>query len=463
MLKFYLIKREILFAWLLIAALIIAVSSLSYFLPPPKATLSRTSESLLSKTGLGHPVFLIHQEGNDKIDLEISELQKHIGQSTHPAPLIGQLGWKFVSKARLSNDPGYYKLAESCAVFLTDRYGNVPEPLLLQGHIYDALHRFKDAEVVARKLLVLRQTELDYALLGDSLMEQGRLEEAVGVYQKMIDTKPCMQTYTRVAYMRWLKGDLKNAREVMADAAQAGSFRETEPMAWSYSRLAMLDLQLGDAALGLQEINTALRLIPHYALALLVRGKILLFQGNRAEAIKSLRLAANANPLPEYQWALADALRADGDIVAAQAEETKIVQNGAVNDPRTFSLYLATREKGNKQALKLAEDELENRRDIFTYDALAWAQCSNGNYVEAQANMDHALSEGTQDARLFYHAGVIASSLHKPLDAKRWFAKAGAITQMLLPSEKDGLAQQLSALKAAANRLSVNNQSQLTK
>jgi tetratricopeptide (TPR) repeat protein len=423
-----------------------------------KKTIAATSVGMAASNDLGHPIFLIPEEGTDKIDQEILTLQKRIAQATKSEPLIDQLGWKFVSKARLSNDPGYYKLAEQCAIYLSSKNGNAPDALLLRGHIFHALHRFKDAEEVARKLLVLRQSELDYALLGDSLMEQGRLDEAVDVYQKMIDIKPCLQTYTRVAYIRWLKGDLQGARDVMADAVGAGSFRDTEPLSWSYSRLAIYDLQSGNPELSLQEINTALRLTPNYALALLVRGKILLSEGRNKEAIEALRAAAEANPLPEYQWTLADALRADGNIQEALTQEKKIMQKGAVGDPRTFALFLATRREDSDLAVTLAGAELQNRRDVFTYDSLAWAQNACGRPIEAQANMQRALAEGTQDARLYYHAGVIAAATNKPKDAIQWLVKADAIKQMLLPSERDGLLREISAVQSADARLSTNNQ-----
>jgi tetratricopeptide (TPR) repeat protein len=423
-----------------------------------KKTVAATPVGKPASNALGHPPFLIPEEGTDKIDREIQTLQKRIVQATKPDPLIDQLGWKFVTKARLSNDPGYYKLAEQCAIYLSSEHGIAPDALLLRGHIFHALHHFKDAEEVAQKLLVIRQSELDYALLGDSLMEQGRLDEAVDAYQKMIDIKPCLQTYARVAYIRWLKGDLQGARDVMADAVGAGSFRDTEPLSWSYSRLAIYDLQAGNPELSLQKINIALRLTPNYALGLLVRGKILLSEGKNTEAIEALRVAAKANPLPEYQWTLVDALHANGNIQEALTQEEKIKQNGALADPRTFALFLATRGEDSDLAVTLAGAELQNRRDVFTYDSLAWAQNACGRPMEAQANMQRALAEGTQDARLYYHAGVIAAATNKPKDAIQWLVKADAIKQMLLPSEKDGLRREISAVQSANARLSTNDQ-----
>ena len=60
--------------------------------------------------------------------------------------------------------------------------------------------------------------------------------------------------------------------------------------------------------------------------------------------------------------------------------------------------------------------------------------------------MVRALAEGTQDARLFYHAGFISAGLNQKEEARRWCRKAAGIQQMLLPSERDGLAAQQRAL-----------------
>ena len=65
--------------------------------------------------------------------------------------------------------------------------------------------------------------------------------------------------------------------------------------------------------------------------------------------------------------------------------------------------------------------------------------------------MKRALAEGTQDARLFYHAGVIAAARGERAEARRWLDKALAAQQMLLPSEREDLTQQLASLERQAH------------
>jgi tetratricopeptide (TPR) repeat protein len=154
------------------------------------------------------------------------------------------------------------------------------------------------------------------------------------------------------------------------------------------------------------------------------------------DAIPLLRQAAQINPLPEYHWALAEALRAAQREDEAAAVEMQIVAKGPVTDPRTCSLYLATRRTNTELAVRLARQELAERADVFTHDALAWALAAAGKSDEAQSHLRLALAQGTQDARLAFHATVIAAQAGKLDESGVWFEKASALRFQLLPSEQ---------------------------
>jgi len=83
----------------------------------------------------------------------------------------------------------------------------------------------------------------------------------------------------------------------------------------------------------------------------------------------------------------------------------------------------------------------------LTIDALAWALNANGRVPEALKYSKQALSEGTQDARLFYHAGRIAFAAGDYVDAERSFALSDRIKQMLMPSERDDLEKEFAVLR----------------
>jgi tetratricopeptide (TPR) repeat protein len=384
-------------------------------------------------------IAIASHEGTSRIDKEIIRQQQAARESRYPLGALERLGWLFVEKARQSYDPGFYRIAESCAACMEAQQNGNAGGMLIRGHVLDSLHRFKEAESIGRVLVARRGLHLDYGLLGDSLMEQGRLDEAVYAYQRMIDLKPGPYSYARVAHIRWLKGDVEGAIEMMSMAARATGPGEGESAAWNYTRLALYELQAGARRSALAAVNAALQIKGEYAPALLARGRILLSQGKNADACGDLSRAAAENPLPEYQWVFSEALRTAGRIEEAHAVEAELESRGAVSDPRTFSIYLATKREKPELAVSLAREEQKTRLDVFTLDSLAWALTSAGKAEEARKFSERALLEGTKDARLFYHAGVIAKANGNREDARRWLRQALKIRQMLLPSEKEGL------------------------
>ena len=371
-----------------------------------------------------------------EIDQEIARQQALIANGSLSPSAWERLGWTFVKKARISFDAGFYRLAEQCAACLEARGSKGPDTLLLRAHALHSLHHFAEAEAVARELVKLRDRPFDYGVLGDILVDQGKVSQGAAAYQKMVDLRPDLQSYARAAHVRWLTGDLQGAIDLMKLAVMAGSPNDPEAAAWAFTRLALYQLQRGATKQALEACDAALSLQNDYAPAMLARGRTLLSLNRTADALAEIEKAARLNPLPEYQWALADALIVAGDRDRAVEAESLISERSDLEDPRTLSLYLATRHHDAGRAVRLAQQELTNRADVFTHDALAWALAAAGRPTEALQHSTQALSERTCDPRLYFHAGVIAALNNDNRQAIRWLENAAAMQQMLLPSER---------------------------
>jgi hypothetical protein len=61
--------------------------------------------------------------------------------------------------------------------------------------------------------------------------------------------------------------------------------------------------------------------------------------------------------------------------------------------------------------VSLAQGELAVRKDVYGYDAAAWALLAAGRASDADAMMAKALAFGTRDAKLLYHGGMIAAAV----------------------------------------------------
>ena len=229
-------------------------------------------------------------------------------------------------------------------------------------------------------------------------------------------------------------------------AVVAVGSRDAESAAWMQTRLAFYHLQAGNISLANRSCDAALNLQTNYAPAQLIRGRILLAEGKNAEAAETFRQAIKSNPLPEYYWAVIEALTAAGRDEEARLAESLLNRRGVTDDPRTYALFLATHEARPELALKLAREEIQQRADVFTYDSLAWAYCAAGEISTAQENIARALAEGTQDARIFLHAAVIAQRAGDVVSAKNFLEKTCARRHLLWPSERKHLEKTMTAL-----------------
>src|SRR5947207_9801096 len=188
-------------------------------------------------------VVLAPHEGDGRIDEQIRQVQDQIRSGQAASRTVEQLGWLYVAKARETFDAGYYKLAEQCALCREQDNPGAPECLFLRGHVLHNLHQFRKAEMLANELVAKRGMPVDFGLLGDSLMEQGKLEAAVTAYQRMADLKPDLHVFVRAAHVRWLKGDLAGALELAESAARSISLRDADTAAWVLTRLAFYEFQ----------------------------------------------------------------------------------------------------------------------------------------------------------------------------------------------------------------------------
>src|SRR5262245_8759998 len=281
---------------------------------------SLTSSNACHRASGGAPVTaapcevaLAAHSGDEKVDREIARLQQAIRSNDKPfqtAAMIEKLGWSFVEKAGERFDPGFYKLAEQCALCLESKQGesqSADRPLstprsirsaalLLRGHALHNLHLFGEAEKIARELVETRGLAYDYGLLGDALIEQGKTDEAALAYQMMMEMRPGPQAYGRAAHLQWLKGDADGARALMLMSAQAAGQGDPESAAWAWSKLAIYELQAGDAQRARTACDAALRMRSEYAPGLLALGRVLLAEDRVGEVIDALERAAHLNP-----------------------------------------------------------------------------------------------------------------------------------------------------------------------
>lgn len=379
--------------------------------PPPsppavEAPRPARAAALTPQRGLA----LLKEGGDRPADKLVRQLQERIERDPDKADRWVELGRAWVRKARESAEPGYYRNADACVDLALAMEPDNATALELRGLVLMNDHRFAAARDVARRTLKLRPDDaVAYGTLSDAELELGRYDEALAAVRRMLEIKPNLPSYLRASYLAWLQGNDKAAKEAVRHAIDAAprSRANPEPRAFAMTQAALYFWHQGDyegADVGLQ---MALQGFPGYPPALVGRGRVALAIGRYPEAAALLQEAYQASPLIETGWLLGDARAQAGDEAGAREAYARIERQGQRLDPRTLALYYATQGRELPLALRLLEEELKQREDIYTQDAYAFALHRAGRAREALPFSAKALRLGTRDALLLYHAGAI--------------------------------------------------------
>ncbi len=102
-----------------------------------------------------------------------------------------------------------------------------------------------------------------------------------------------------------------------------------------------------------------------------------------------------------------------------RAIERLYIANGVDTDLET-ALFEADHHEGQdmNEILARARRALDRRSTIYAKDVMAWALYQAGQYAAADDFSRQALQLGTQDALLFFHAGMIADRLGHTAEAQ---------------------------------------------
>jgi tetratricopeptide (TPR) repeat protein len=161
-------------------------------------------------------------------------------------------------------------------------------------------------------------------------------------------------------------------------------------------------------------------------------------EGHARKAIEIGEGALSIKLDPATIGTIGDAYAVVGD--TAQAEEYfRTMEIAVAGQPgayhRAWSLFLLDHDRRVPEVLANVRAELETRKDVYGYDLLAWALHKSGLNIDARAAMTMAMSMGTQDAMLFYHAGVIDYALGDVASSRRNLEKALAINPYFHPAQ----------------------------
>lgn len=380
-------------------------------------------------------------------DRSIAEFQARASRS-HSAADYDKLGSAYLQKGRETFDFAYYELAENALTksleLMSPADMSAVAPLTHLSAVCMGEHRFSDAASYAQRALALGSGDISaFGLLGDAHADMGDYDEAAKFYEKLVlplssgELSPGLAYMhdSRVAYLRFIHGENAAAIDLAQRSVnQAIAMRlPAENVAWNYFQLGEFRFQAGDLGGAEAAYRAALDMLPNFFRGLSGLAKVRVAQQKYQDAIDLYKKAIDQIPFPEFIASLGDIYAKMGLGEQARKRYALVEYIGYLNKlnknvyNRELAAFYADHDIKLNESLELAKRELEVRRDLYTEDVLAWSLYKNGKLKEAADAMDKALSIGTRDPLLYFHAGLIHKDLGQLDSAREYLLKALAI------------------------------------
>ncbi|MCC6629317.1 MAG: tetratricopeptide repeat protein [Chloroflexi bacterium] len=393
------------------------------------------------------------QASQSSTDALVATLQEYARQRPNEARVHSLLGAAYLQKARETADPSWYSRADGVLHTAIGLNPDDTDALTSLGELALARHRFAEAIDWGRRSLALNEYKArTLGVIGDGLVEIGRYDDAFETFQRMVDLRPDMSSYARVAYARELLGDVDGAIEAMQMAANAGA-PYGENTAYTYVQLGHLAFNAGRFDDAERAYEAALRFSAGYKPAQAGIARVAAARGDSARAIALLRDVVDALPLPEYVIALADLYRATGQPAEADRQDDLVRAIGALYQANGVDLDLdlarfdVDRGRNLPDAISRVRTALAERPTIGAAGILAWGLYQAGQFDEASVASQQALRLGTRDARHHYQAGMIAQARGDYATAIQHLEQALAINPAFSPLDAPRARQELAALR----------------
>jgi tetratricopeptide (TPR) repeat protein len=340
-----------------------------------------------------------------------------------------ELAAAYVIRARETSDKRYYNDAETALTrgFSLDsnnfQLRKTRVVLLLGEQKYD--------QAKQQALVLNKQTPDDaavYGYLAQAEIALGDYDEAEKSAQWMLNMQPNNIPGLLIgADLRFLCGDSDGALEFLQQALAETPPTEGEELAWIENKIALIQIETGKSAAAERTLARADKYFPGYPETLLNLARARMSEHQPAAALALFKQAAQISTDSCVLYELGNAQNAAGHSAEAQASFAQaaalpVGSANAFDDSRRFVVLIKSDHPTDAPAaLKLAEQLVAVRHDVWTLDAYAWALYANGQYANADAAIQKAIGVGIQDAQIFDHAGHIAHRLNHDADAAKYF------------------------------------------
>jgi tetratricopeptide (TPR) repeat protein len=398
------------------------------------------------------------QTGIAAIDHAIGQWTANLARDDRDFLSATYIATLYEARGRLTGDIGDYSRAQAAVQQALAAYPDYATAAVLQARLLQTLHDFPGALAAAQAILQKDHTVLQaLATAGDAKLELGDVSGAAAAFNELEKAAPGAAVTARLSRLAFIQGDTTSATALAQRAwDEATASGQTGASLGWYAYLAgMTAINTGAPGDAETWFKRALAVWPESFLALSGEARAQAAIGQTDAAIATYKQAIAIAPQPDALTALGDlyALRGDAKLAADQYATVEAIGHlAAINQTvynRQLVLFSVNHDRDLASALTLAQQELAVRKDVYGYDAYAWALLANGRAADAEAAMTTALAFGTRDALLLYHAGEIAKALGHEAQARDFLTQSLAITGALDPLAASKATATLAALGTA--------------
>jgi tetratricopeptide (TPR) repeat protein len=309
------------------------------------------------------------------------------------------------------------------------------EALTFKATILLSQHQFEEALKTAEQVRQLYPyNAYVYGLLIDANIESGKYQEALEAADQMISIRPDIRSYSRIAYLREIHGDLSGAAEAMLLAIDAGAPGD-ENTEWCRVQLGKLYEKTGKMNEAEMHYTIAAKNRQNYPYALAGLAGIAAGKKDYLKAISLYQQADSLLPDHTFKEGIAEVYNQTGQADKAKAIADQILKHikeisdngkkgeGQNEDHEMAHAYMGV---GNyDKALEYALIEYSRRpANIEVNETVAIVYYGKGNYTEAVPYIETALKTNCKNPELLCYAGLIYAKTGKAKEATIFLREA---------------------------------------
>ncbi|HSJ03750.1 MAG TPA: tetratricopeptide repeat protein, partial [Verrucomicrobium sp.] len=296
----------------------------------------------------------------------LQEAASQVKKRPQDAVYLVNLGDAIAQRLRETSDPGLYSLALLSYQQALARSPSLPDAMTGIAWVYGGQHAFpQSVEWANRALKVDPGNPAAQGLLGDAALELGDYEEALVSYQKMMDARPDLSSWSRGAYLLWINGDRNRAKMLMEKAIRAGG-PFAENTSWCRARLAMMAFHEGAYLPAAQALDVPLRASTTNTHVLLAAARIACALQDLQTGAEYFERVLKNGPHIEALAGLGDIAQAKGDATGAEGFYQKVLDLHAYNvthgvhDHMAMAKFYADHDRNPVEAVRLAEQHKDS-------------------------------------------------------------------------------------------------------